>query len=173
MGLGLRQPKSVHKTAIYGSFVGLKKVSIKLPYMAVLSTQKCVHRTALYGSSMDTLQNCHIWQLCPSEQIIAVAQNTNNPAKIFSDKNFLTLSSVLPGILSYSSKSSQTALRALCLPSEANFWWYQVQIQNQYRWSEETKLHIKIWNWDESNLAYLLVFGYLLSSYHSLSFASI
>ena len=68
MGLGLRQPKSVHKTAIYGSFVGLKKVSIKLPYMAVLSTQKCVHRTAIYGSSMDTLQNCRIWQLCPSVQ---------------------------------------------------------------------------------------------------------
>ena len=66
MGLELRQPKSVHKTAIYGSFVGLKKVSIKLPYMAVLSTQKCVHRTALYGSSMVTLQNCRIWQLCPS-----------------------------------------------------------------------------------------------------------
>ena len=36
-GFWLRQPKSVHKTAIYGSFVGLKI---------------CVHRTAIYGSSV-------------------------------------------------------------------------------------------------------------------------
>ena len=66
VSFGLRHPKSVRKTAIYGSFVGLKKVSVKLPYMAVLSAQKCVRRTAIYGSSMDTLQNCRIWQLCPS-----------------------------------------------------------------------------------------------------------
>ena len=37
VGFGLRQPKSVRKTAIYGSFVGLKI---------------CVHRTAIYGSSV-------------------------------------------------------------------------------------------------------------------------